>query len=176
MDELYKMDISNDDKLLLQRMVDANECENNTEKIRELRHSSIIRSEVQTLLMIKRQYSRLSSKAFDSICVSRCGFLFKNYTDIFNRVKNDELNLELLGKLIDILASIEDGNVDQHEASVMVGTLLKQMYVDSALRKSKKLDAKKSKGKKSKKTLETVNPPTRNISWQQFKHMTSEEK
>ena len=174
------MDISNDDKLLLQRMVDANECENNTGKIRELRHSSIIRSEVQTLLMIKIQYARMRStspKSFDSLCMSRCAFLFKNYTDIFNRVKNDELNLELLGKLIDILAGIEDGKVDQHEASVMVGTLLKQMYVDSALRKSKKLDEKRSKGKKKgKKTPESVNPPVRNISWQQFKQMTSEDK
>lgn len=173
------MDITPDDKLLLQRMVDANECENNTEKIRTLRHSQQIKSEVQNLLLIKQKYARMrmtNPTSFDNLCISRCSFLHQNYTDIFNRVKNDELNLNLLGHLIDILSKIEDGKVDQHEASVMVGTLLKEMYVDSALRKSKKLDEKGRKGKKDKKKPTEVSDAPRNISWEQYARMTSGDK
>ena len=36
--------------------------------------------------------------------------------------------------------AIEEGHVDQHEGSFEVGKLLKQIYIDSALRKAGKLD------------------------------------
>ena len=36
---------------------------------------------------------------------------------------------------------IEDEKVDQHEGSVMVGKVLKELYVDSALKTADKLDA-----------------------------------
>jgi hypothetical protein len=42
---------------------------------------------------------------------------------------------------LDILKKIEDGQLDQHEGSFMVGTILKDIYVDSALKKAEKLDA-----------------------------------
>ena len=45
---------------------------------------------------------------------SQCNFLFNNYTDIFNKVKKDEINLETLWNLLNILKKIEDGNIDQH--------------------------------------------------------------
>ena len=32
---------------------------------------------------------------------------------------------------------IEDGRLDQHDASYKVGTVLKEMYIDSALKKDK---------------------------------------
>ena len=41
-----------------------------------------------------------------------------------------------------ILQKIEKGECDQHEASVIVGTILKELYIDSALKKQEKLDAK----------------------------------
>ena len=43
-------------------------------------------------------------------------------------------------RLLNILEKIEQEKVDQHEASVIVGKLLKEIYIDSALAKSKKLD------------------------------------
>ena len=43
-------------------------------------------------------------------------------------------------RLLNTLAQIEQGKVDQHEASVIVGKLLKEIYIDSALAKSKKID------------------------------------
>ena len=80
-------------RLHLQEMIKANNTEDTTNAIREVRHSSIIHSEVQELVNLKQKYSRLSKtnpQQFDDMCVKRCNFLFNNYTEIFNKVKKDE--------------------------------------------------------------------------------------
>jgi hypothetical protein len=43
---------------------------------------------------------------------------------------------------VKMLKQIEDGTIDQYDASVKVGTILKEMYVDSAMRRGQKLDEK----------------------------------
>jgi hypothetical protein len=45
-----------------------------------------------------------------------------------------------MSKLIQILKLIEDGMVDQHEGSVAVGKLLKELYVDSAMKTADNID------------------------------------
>jgi hypothetical protein len=70
-----------------------------------------------------------------------------------------------LNKFLDVLRKIEDGNLDQHEGSFMVGTLLKELYVDSALKKAEKLDANSDKEKVEPKRADIK------ISWNQFKNM-----
>ena len=77
------------------------------------------------------------------LCRSKCKFLYDNYTDIFNRVKKSEIDLNLLSKFLNILKQIEDGNLDQHEASYQVGSILKEIYVDSALQRDKNTEKKK---------------------------------
>jgi hypothetical protein len=48
--------------------------------------------------------------------------------------------LFILLRLINILHAIEEGALDQHEGSFEVGKLLKEIYIDSALRKADKLN------------------------------------
>jgi hypothetical protein len=67
-------------------------------------------------------------------------FLNENYTDIFKKMIKGELDLEIMSRLLIILKLIEDEKVDQHEGSVLVGKILKELYVDSALRNCKKRD------------------------------------
>ena len=75
----------------------------------------------------------------------------------------DELNLNILRKFIDTLREVEDGDLDQHEASVKIGEILKQLYIDSALQREKKIDAEdKKRAPKHKK-------PVNNISWAKYK-------
>jgi hypothetical protein len=62
------------------------------------------------------------------------------------------------------LQKVEDGLLDQHEASFEVGTLLKKIYVDSALRKAEKLNAETGE-----KEPEYKGPQV-NISWRDFKN------
>ena len=76
----------------------------------------------------------------------------------------DELNIQMLYVFLEKLKDIEDQKLDQNEASVEVGQLLKNMYIDSALQRSKKLEAKEKKMKQPKEKR-----AAHNISWIAFK-------
>jgi len=152
------------ERLNLQNMIQANDVENNTPLIRDLKHSMKILSDVELLLKLKREHSRMAKslpEQFDSLCVSECHFLFNNYTDIFNKVKKDEIDLNILLRLINILYAIEEGALDQHEGSFEVGKLLKEIYIDSALRKADKLNEDGEEKVEVK--------PAENMSWREFK-------
>lgn len=161
--------MNDDERLNLRKMIAANDTEDNTSKIRGLKHSELIRADVAKLLKLKHEYARLAKthpSQYDSMCVSRCAFLFKYYTDIYNKIKKDEIDLNILMKFVSVLKLIEDGKIDQHEGSFEVGKLLKQIYVDSALRKSEHLDAAhESAGS----TLPAA--PVKDVSWVQYKKM-----
>ena len=157
-----------DDKqrLNLQEMIKAYDADDNTSKIRQLKHSRLIRDEVEKMVNLKKKYNRMATfetKKFERIVISHCNFLWTNYTNIFNRIMKDELNLNILRKFIDTLREVEEGGLDQHEASVKIGEVLKQLYIDSALQREKKLDVEdKKRAPKHKK-------PVNNISWAKFK-------
>jgi hypothetical protein len=161
--------MNNNERLNLQKMIDENNVVDCTNDIREKKHSSKIRADVQTMLTLKKKYARLALSnpdQFDKMCVSQCNFLFTNYTDIYNRVKKDELNLNILGELLNVLERIEKSQLDQHNAAFQVGKLLKEMYIDSALLKADKID--KKTGKKIEGSGERP-VPAKNISWKEFK-------
>jgi len=156
------------ERLQLQKMIDANQVKDCTDDIREKKHSGLIAQDVKTLLNLKQKYKRLAQtnpNQFDAMCVSQCQFIFNHYTDIFNKVKKDEMNLEILSQLLHILKQIEDGQVDQHTGSFMVGKLMKEIYIDSALMRSEKLD-KKHEGKGA---SAPVRPKPKNISYAAYK-------
>ena len=79
-------------------------------------------------------------KLYKNILEQKCGFLWQNYTNLFNRLIKDELNLNILSAFINTLKQIEDGELDQHEASYKIGDVLKKMYIDSAMTRQKKID------------------------------------
>ena len=152
------------ERLQLEKMIAVNEAVDYTEDIRTKKHSKPLHENIQKLLHIKKKYHRLAKTnpgEFDSICVNQCSFLFNNYTDIFNKIKKDELDLNIMIAFINTLREIEDGYLDQHEASVTVGKLLKKLYIDSALRKADKLDNHVEKKEKKK--------PHEKLSWAQYK-------
>jgi hypothetical protein len=163
-------------RIQLQKLVEANGTEDHTAVIRQVKHSSQIYQDVTTMIKLKRDYSRLAKSnpaQFDAICVSRCEFLFRFYTDLFNRLKTGEIDLNLLFKMIQILRDIEDGKLDQHEGSFEVGKILKRIYVDSALKRAENLDAEQEvKDKRTAaKSAKTSRPPIpeKKISWADFK-------
>ena len=166
--------LNEEERLNLQRMINANDVVDQTDKIRKTKHSYIIKEQVKEFVTLKKKYERLAKSnpnQFDQMCTSKCSFLFNNYTDIFNKIKKDEIDLTILDKFLTVLKNIEDGKVDQHEGSFMVGKLLKELYVDSALKKSDKLDAINKKNKKSEKK------PSKpiEISWKEYKDMKHSE-
>lgn len=150
------------DRLNLKKMIGQSDCEDNTDAIRKLKHSKLIRADLNTFTKLKR--SKQTSD-FDDVCKSKCSFLYNNYMDIFNRLIKDELNLKIFDRLLDALENIEDGKVDQHEGSVAVGTILKELYIDSALKHGNNLAGTNSDV--------PVYAESKNISWKQFKVLNS---
>ena len=164
----YNMSVLNDaDKLKLQDMISNSECEDNTEHIRKVKHSVILRDELRklnTYMNFHRELQKNSPEEFLDGCRGASPFLYNNYTDIFNRVVKDELNMEIMTQLLMILKMIEDKKVDQHEGSIVVGKLLKQLYVDSALKRGENLDSENA-------AITEAPEEGKKISWKDFKNM-----
>lgn len=161
--------MNSNEKLQLQKMISENNVEDQTELIRTLKHSSTLRDEVNKLMAIKQKYATASDSTNVEQDVNldgmvECNFLFTYYTDIYNKVRKDEIDHVLLFQLLDILQKIEDNVLDQHEASYEVGTILKKIYIDSALKKAEKLDAKYASEKVEEPLKEVVN-----IDWKTYK-------
>jgi hypothetical protein len=152
-------------RLQLQNMIKTNNVEDQTELIRNLKHSTILRNEVNTMIMTKARY-RDDPERINMECMNECSFLFTYYTEIFNKIKKDEIDVSILNKFIDVLKEIEDGTLDQHSGSFMVGTLLKELYIDSALKKANKLEEEREKTKESSEHVHV-----KNVSWHEFKKM-----
>jgi|UniRef100_A0A6C0FC37 hypothetical protein len=159
--------LSNNEKLQLQKMINESECDDNTSQIRELKHSILLRDNIRKLdtfrkaniELQKTNYNEFVNQAKDIV-----PFLYNSYTDIFNRITKDELDLEIMTKLLIVLKMIEDDKINQHEGSVMVGKVLKELYVDSALKRGENLDEQY-------KSAEPTPKEHGNISWKEYKKL-----
>ncbi len=164
------MNFSNEERLNLKKLIDNNSDSyvDNTSQIRKLKHSMKIRDDIRAMEIYKTKNQKLKQKdysSFEGRLQEKCSFLFTHYTDIFNKVLKDEINLDIMQKLLYVLNLIEEEKLDQNEGSVAVGKLLKELYIDSALRRADNLDKEhegeivpKEEGKK--------------ISWKEFKAMS----
>jgi hypothetical protein len=151
-------------RLQLANMIKTNNVEDQTDLIRNLKHSQILRNDINNMIMIKAKYNGDESKISEE-CINECSFLYTYYTDIFNKVKKDEININILNKFLDVLRQIENSELDQHEGSFLVGTLLKELYIDSAIKKAEKLEQLQTE------STTLLKGPEKNISWNQFKMM-----
>ena len=148
-------------RLQLQKMITENNVEDQTSLIRELKHSNVLRENINTLIRLKVKHMG-DADSLNLEAMTECRFLFTYYTDIYNKIRKDEIDLKILFQFIDVLNKIEDGELDQHTGSFQVGTLLKQMYIDSALKKADKLNAENE-------TVSEYKGPQENVSWKQYK-------
>ena len=156
--------LSPDERLNLKKLLSEMDSEDNTAHIRKVKHSIVLRDEIRKLDTFKLANVELKlndPEKYTEMCRKTTPFLYNNYTDIFNRLVKDELDLELMTKLLIVLKLVEDGKVDQNEGSVMVGKVLKELYVDSALKTSDHLD---QQNPVTEKPIET-----KPISWKEYK-------
>lgn len=156
--------MNDEQRLHLQNMISANNVEDQTELIRELKHSVVLRQEVDNLVRIRDTYNG-DQDTIMAFAITECNFLFTYYTDIYNKIRKDEIDLKILYQFLDVLKDIEEGRLDQHNGSFKIGTLLKEIYVDSALRKAEKLNDENDK-----KEPEYKGPQVE-ISWKDFKRL-----
>ncbi len=150
-----------DERLQLNKMIKESNVIDKTETIRKLKHSEKLKADVELMCELKKDHYDMDYKDLEASCFSKCSFLSQNYYDIYIKLLKDELDKTILMQFIEELKNIEDGRVDQHEASVNVGKLLKQLYIDSALKKAEKLDNNQSE--------EIKKPEIKQVSWLEYK-------
>ena len=157
--------IDDETRLNFDNMLKESGASDNTTKIRQLKHSDKIREQVTLMMDIKKKYPKLKKETKDRMLESKCMWLWKNYMNIYNKLKKDQLNLSILHNFLSTLKQIEDGLLDQHEASVKIGKILKELYVDSAVQQQKKREDIENKRKKRK------GNPSKKLSWSEYKKM-----
>ena len=148
------------DKLNLKKLISEYKPEETTSKIRTLKHSSKIKEDVEKYLKLKSKYARLPRETQLQMYRNQCTFLYENYTNIFNKLVKEQIDLSILYRLLIVLKGIEDEKYDQHEGSVMVGQILKQLYIDSAIKSGNSNDKKSKKVRKRK---------GKKLSWSEYK-------
>lgn len=157
--------IDDETRLNFDNMLKESGASDNTTKIRQLKHSDKIREQVTLMMEIKKKYPKLKKETKDRMIESKCMWLWRNYMNIYNKLKKDQLNLSILHNFLSTLKQIEDGDLDQHDASVKIGKILKELYVDSAMQQQKKReDAEKKRKKRN-------GRPVKKLSWNEYKKM-----
>lgn len=149
-------------RLQLNQIIDENNVEDYTIQIREKRHSGKIREAVTKMVDIIKANDGLDDRALDDALMAECAFMFNNYTDLYNRIKKRELDLSILWEFLSVLERIERGEADQHTGAFEVGSLLKKMYIDSAMRRNSAMD---EGGESSSTNLREGKP----ITWKEYK-------
>ena len=128
--------LSQNDRFQLKKMLEQHKVEDKTEQIRDQKHSGEIKKNVEIILKVKNENPTLSKKELEDIILPQCSFLFYNYLELYN-ILFKEIDTTIVYKLLNVLEGIEQGTYDQHEGSVVVGTLLKEIYIDSRLSETK---------------------------------------
>ena len=145
--------LNSDDKLNLRNVVSQMGAEDHTEHIRSLKHSTRIRDDVRKLDTLSNKHGVLKETDFE-----------KYYEDLFKRMTKGELDLTIMTKMLVILKLIEDAKVDQHEGSAMFGKVLKELYIDSAIKHGDNLDKQHGVKEEEKKV-------GKDISYKEFKNL-----
>jgi hypothetical protein len=140
-------------KLKLSEMIKEYGSKDMTENIRKIKHSSLIKKDVDTLL-----YNIKKGKN-ENECIHESNFLFSNYSDIFDKIYKKSIDISILYHFIDMLRKIELSELNQHEASYQIGSILKEMYIDTKLNNTNdENDISNNK----------VNP-VNNVGWKEYK-------
>lgn len=163
--------ITPQERIDLNKMLRESDAADNTETIRRVKHSGPLIESIRLMETLKREHKAMREsdpQQFYDLCVEKCNFYYTNYMDLFRREFKDELNLAIMIRMIRYMEMIEQGQVTQHEASVIVGKYLKELYVDSAIRRADHLDEQYA-------ATETVVPKEepKNVGWKEYKLMHS---
>uniref|UniRef100_A0A6C0BSJ0 Uncharacterized protein n=1 Tax=viral metagenome TaxID=1070528 RepID=A0A6C0BSJ0_9ZZZZ len=147
--------------LKLKDMISHDNIEDVTNDIRQRKHSDKIKNDVEMMSKLKKLHNMTQpiSPDNENILIAGCSFLYTNYTDIFIKLKKDEFDLEMFDYFLMILKRIEECEIDQHTGAYEVGKVLKNIYVDSALRMGEKDDESRDA------PVDIID-----ISWKEFKN------
>ena len=102
------------DRQQLDRMIRDGGVEDVTDCIRNRKHSPTLRQELENVKwLLASEYA--GQDGFDDRCEAAAPFMFRNYTDIYNRARKGNLDFDIMGQFVDVLARIEEGELGQIE-------------------------------------------------------------
>ena len=157
------------DSIDLKGFMNSGKNNDHTCHIRDKKHSKQLFEDVGLLLSLIARYNTppnvIDKNEFTNTCATQCWFLYRYYTDIFNRVKNKEIDIATLFKFIKVIEMIEQEQIDQMQGGELVAQIAKSLYLDSCERKSKN----RENCVKSDESIKIE--PTHNISWKYYKEM-----
>lgn len=143
--------MNSEQRLKLNEIMEQNNTIDNTQEIKRLKHSKKIRDDIYKLVKIKKENNTIHDIKIKG--QNECVFLYKNYTNIYNKLIQNDLDLNIMFTFLDILEKVEKGQCDQQEASYEIGVLLKQLYIDT------KINTQENKRQ------------TKNITWNEYKSL-----
>jgi hypothetical protein len=149
--------MNDNEKYQLQQMIEQNKVIDNTNVLRELKHSSEISKCVLKMLELKNLHHELlqtDKPKFEELVMKDCSFLFFNYMQLYNTILKENLDMNIMNQLLTTLRKIENGECDQHEGSFEVGKLLKTIYIDGTLKDIQKHDEENKIVYKQPKTIQ----------------------
>jgi len=155
----------------LDNLMRDEDISHSTDRIRELKHSSKIRGDLERLIALRQQHSRAAPETFRRMALARCAFMHEHYTDILFKLIKNEADINLVIKFTDLLAAIENGQLNQHEASFQVGTILKKMYIDSVLKR----DELRKQEEEAKRARKKGKGPVKKLSYSQWSERQPDE-
>ena len=122
--------MNTEERLKLHELIKEGNVQDNTNNIRKLKHSAQLKKDVNTIKRILTRAESLEYSFLNKSCEPYCGFMIEHYKNIYQRLLKGQVDFDILDKFLECLASIENGEKDQHEASYEIGTLLKSLYID----------------------------------------------
>ena len=153
--------MDNNQKRQLDKLIQENNVQDNTNQIRNEKKSYKIRESVKYIESVKQKlHNTRDFRQLDKECMKGGSYLFMNFPNIYNKLLKYQIDVNILNKFLDELENIESGKQTQHEASFRVGNLLKQMYIDT------KLESPQEETKQKKES-----PQSKKISYAEFKKM-----
>jgi hypothetical protein len=125
-----------DQRTKLNQYIDENGTKDFTESIRESKRSVQVRADALQMLEIKQMNPDMrfaDPETFDRICAHECEFLYKEMNFLYEKLRDDKVDMVVFWKFLAMLERVERGELDQHTASMHIGEMLKRMYIDKVI-------------------------------------------
>ena len=127
------------DRIDLKKLMKAGEHDyvDNTDGIRRLKHSDLIAADMKKMQDLKVSHASMRTNSpddFSDLCQKKCSFLYNAYTDIYNRLFKDQLDVNLMLDALRTLKQVETGKINQQEGSILMGQLFYKVFVSNAIK------------------------------------------
>ena len=113
--------MDNKDRINLKKMMKEYDVVDQTQNIRNLKHSSLIKEDVSIIKDLYKQFPNKSKDFLETKYFEKSNFLFKNYTEIYNKlIKND---IPIVPRIIKDQVCIDLRSVFDNQDAVIVQAL-----------------------------------------------------